>query len=79
MKLCAIILSLGSLIGGVETVIDTHLKENSKPEVAFSRSASPAIPSLVPADPQRAVEEALADARNREISIADLFQPREEQ
>lgn len=78
IKLCAILLSLGGLVGGVETILETHLNVEVKPEVAFSQNAPRAI-SDAPSEPDRAVAEALADAQGRDLSISDLFQPREEQ
>ena len=77
MKLCAILLSLSGLIGGVETILDSHDSGAAKPEIAYSQSRSPAVPSTAPPDPSRTVGEALADAQARDISIAQLFQPRE--
>lgn len=77
MKLCAIVLSLGGLIGGVETIVDTHLNEAATPQVVFSQNAPLAIPAVAPPDPDRAVGEALADARGRDVSVSDLFQPGE--
>ena len=79
MKLCAILLSLSGLIGGVETILDSHLTGAAKPEIAYSKSASLAVPSTAPFDPNQAVGEALADAKGRDLSIAQLFQAREDQ
>lgn len=79
IKLFAIFLSIGGLVGGVETVLDTHLNVDAKPEVTFSQNAPLAIPAAPPPDPDRAVAEALVDSQGREVSISDLFQPREDQ
>ena len=79
MKLCAILLSLSGLIGGVETILDSHVSGAAKPEIAYSQSSSMAMPSTAPPDPNLAVREALADAEARDPSIAELFQPREDQ
>jgi hypothetical protein len=79
MKVCAIILSLSGLIGGIETVLDSHLAAESNREIVFSRNPSLAMPSHAPPDPSRAVADALADAQGRDISIGELFQPKEEQ
>jgi hypothetical protein len=79
MKICAIILSLSGLIGGVETLLDSHLAAEPNREIVFSRSPSLAMPSHAPPDPARAVADALADAQGRDISVGDLFQPKEEQ
>ena len=77
MKLCAILLSLSSLIGTVETVLDNNLKGSPKPQVAFSQNAPLAIPSTSPPDFQRTVDEALSDAQNREITLSDLLRAKE--
>lgn len=79
MKLCAILLSLSGLIGGVETILDSHLSAAAKPEIAYSQSSSLAMPGTASPDPNQVVHEALADAQARDLSIAQLLQPREEQ
>jgi hypothetical protein len=79
MKLCAILLSLAGMIGGVETVLDANLSGDPKPQVLFSQNAPLAIPSAAPPEPHRAVEEALSDAQSREISVSNLFRSREGQ
>ena len=79
MKLCAILLSLGGLIGGVETVIDTHGQGVEKSELVFSNDAPLAIPAVARPDPERAVSDALADAQYHEVSNSNLLQPGEDQ
>jgi hypothetical protein len=79
MKLCVIVLSVSGLIGGVETILDFNVSGAAKPEIAYSQSASLAVPSTAPFDPSQAVGEALADAKGRDRSIAQLFQPHEDQ
>ena len=79
MKLCAILLSLSGLIGGVETILDSHVSGVPKPEIAYPQSSTLAMPSTAPPDPSLAVGEALADAQARDTSIAQLFQPRDDQ
>jgi hypothetical protein len=79
MKLCAIILSLSSLIGGVETVLEARFKELPKAELSFSKPLSQEIPDPSPRDSLGAIQEALADAQNRDVSITELLQTHEEE
>lgn len=66
MKLCLILLSLGGLIGGVESVLEPELTPTPKAELAYSQSALLAMPSERGPDPESDVANALADAQSRE-------------
>ena len=79
MKLCALLLSLGSLIGTIGTVVDNNSTDDPKPQVVFSEKATLSIPSTSPPEYQRTVEEALNNGQNREIALSDFLHTQEDQ
>jgi hypothetical protein len=79
MKFYALLLSLGSLVGTIGTVVDSSSTAAPKPQVVFSENATLSIPSASPPDYQRTVEEALSDGQNRDIALSDLVRTQEDQ